>query len=146
MDVQLNTEYGTRLSHIMNGNLEYDLFRSEVCHMYHFDGDYGFIRKVMKSNLVVHLWNKNEFAKSLYVLAVIDYISWKNGVPLFEEYEQIRKCKLDNILYPSAIILLDRIEQSDKNRKQAIEDCKNDECGAFFFRHNIIERSIEDVI
>ena len=43
----MKTEYGTRLSHIMNGNLAYDLFRSDVCHMYHFDGDYEFIKKKM---------------------------------------------------------------------------------------------------
>lgn len=144
--MEVQSEYGARLLRIMNENLSYDTFRSEICHMYHFDGDYEFIRKVMKSNLVVYLWNKNEFAKSLYVLALIDYVSWKNDVPLFEEYESMRKRKLEDMLYPSAIVMMDRIEQSNKNRNQAIEECRNDECGVFFFRHNIIERSIEDVI
>lgn len=146
MEVQLNVVYDTRLFRIMNEKLSYDAFRSEICHMYHFDGDYEFIKKVMKSNLVLFLWNKNEYVKALYTLAMIDYISWKNDVPLFEEYEQMRKCKLENIIYPSAIVMLDRIEQSSRNRNMAIEECKNDKCGAFFFRHNIIERSIEDVI
>ena len=146
MEVQLNAEYGVRLLRIMNEDLSYDTFRSEVCHMYHFDGDYEFIRKVMKSNLVVYLWDKNEYAKALYALAMIDYISWKNGVPLFDEYEQMRKCKLEDTLYPSAIVMMDRIERSNRNRNQAIEECRKDECGVFFFRHNIIERSIEDVI
>lgn len=146
MEVQLSVKCGTRLLRIMNEKLSYDTFRSEICHMYHFDGDYEFIKKVMKSNLVVYFWNKKEYAKSLYVLAIIDYISWKNDVPLFEEYEQIRKRKLEDILYPSEIVMMDRIEQSNRNRNMAIEECRNDECGAFFFRHNIIERSIEDVV
>lgn len=146
MEVQVKVEYGRRLFRIMNENLSYDTFRSELCHMYHFDGDYEFIKKVLKTNLVMYLWEKKEFAKSLYVLAVIDYISWKNDVPFFEEYEWMRKCKLKNELYPSAIVMLDKIEQSNKNRNRALEECKDDECGMFFFRHNIIERSIEDVI
>lgn len=146
MEVRFNADCSVRLYRIMNEELSYDMFRSEICHMYHFDGDYEFIRKVMDANLVVYLWNKCEYAKALYTLAVIDYLSWKNDVPFFEEYEPMRKRKLEDILYPSAIVMLDRMEQSNRNRNMAIEECKNDECGAFFFRHNIIERSIEDVI
>jgi hypothetical protein len=114
--------------------------------MYHFDGDAVFISKVMKIDLVITLWNKGEYAKALYVLAIIDYISWKNDVPLFEGYSQIRKCKLENILYPAEVIMMDKIEHTHKNRDLAVITCKQDKCGKFFFRHNIIERSIEDVI
>jgi hypothetical protein len=143
---EINPKYDVRLNRVVNGTLSYDIFRSEICHMYHFDGDSVFISKVMKTNLVMILWNKREYAKALYVLALIDYISWKNDVPLFDGYAHIRKCKLENILYPSEVILMDKIEHTHKNRDIAVATCKQDECGVFFFRHNIIERSIEDVI
>lgn len=146
MENRINDVYDLRLKRLLSGNLSYDVFRSEICHMYHFDGDYEFIKKVMRSNLVMVLWNNHEYAKSLYSLAMIDYISWKNGVPLYEGYAEMRACKSEKILYPGGIVLLDKIEHSHRNRDEAIEVCSHDQCGKFFFRHNIIERSIEDVV
>ena len=108
-------KYDMRLKRLLGGKLSYDVFRSEICHMYHFDGDYEFISKVMRVNLVMVLWNNHEYDKALYTLAMIDYISWKNGVTLYEGYAKIRACKLEKILYPEGIILLDKIEHSHKN-------------------------------
>lgn len=139
---QVYTEHDMRLRRLISNKLSYDTFRSEVGHMYHFDGDYLFISKVMKTNLVMVLWNNKEYAKALYMLAMIDYVSWKNEVPLFQDYAQIRECKLENTLFPAEVVMMDKIENSHKNREIALEACKNDECGRFFFRHNIIERSI----
>ena len=79
-------KYDMRLKRLLGGKLSYDVFRSEICHMYHFDGDYEFISKVMRVNLVMVLWNNHEYDKALYTLAMIDYISWKNGVMLYEGY------------------------------------------------------------
>lgn len=143
----LNKEkYDIRLKRLLSGKLSYDIFRSEICHMYHFDGDYDFISKVMRTNLVMVLWNNHEYDKALYTLAMIDYITWKNGIALYEGYAKIRACKLEKILYPGGVILLDKIEHSHKNRDEAVKACSQDQCGAFFFRHNIIERNIEDVV
>ena len=135
-------ENDIRLHRLINDNLSYDTFRAEACHMYHFDGDYLFISKVMKTNLVMILWDNKEYVKALYMLAMIDYISWKNEVPLFQDYISIRSYKLEKPLFPSEVIMLDKIENSNKNKEIALETCKKDECGRFFFRHNIIERSI----
>lgn len=138
--------YDVRLIRLLNNELSYETFRSEICHMYHFDGDYNFISKVMKSNLVMVLWNRNEYAKALYALAMIDYISWKNHVPFFDGFAELRTYKLDKTLYPLEVVMLDKIEHSHTNRDEAAAVCSQDECGAFFFRHNIVERSIEDVV
>lgn len=142
MAKQVYVKYDMRLNRLMSARLSYDTFRSEVGHMYHFDGDYLFVSKVMKANLITKLWNKKEHAKALYILAVIDYLSWKNKVPFFPDFEPLRSCKLNELLFPAEVIMMDKIEHSDTNRKKALETCKNDECGRFFFRHNIIERNI----
>ena len=146
MRAEMTPNYNMRLHRLSNNNLSYDIFRSEICHMYHFDGDYKFIREVMTSQLVTVLWNKKEYAKALYTLAMIDYISWKNGVDLYEGYKELRACKLEKILYPEGIVLLDKIQNSSENRERAMQICRNDPCGVFFFRHNIIEKDIEDVV
>lgn len=146
METLIKEKYDMRLKRLLRGKLSYDVFRSEICHMYHFDGDYDFISKVMRTNLVMVLWNNHEYDKSLYTLAMIDYISWKNGVALYEGYAKIRACKLEKMIYPEGIILLDKIEHSHINRDEAVKACSQDPCGSFFFRHNIIERNIEDVV
>lgn len=65
MATQVSIEYGLRLNRLLNNNLSYEIFRSEICHMYHFDGDSLFISKVMETNLVIVLWTKKEYAKYL---------------------------------------------------------------------------------
>lgn len=139
-------EYDVRLLRLLDPELSYETFRSEICHMYHFDGDYHFIRKVMKSDLVMVFWNRNEYAKALYALAMIDYISWKNHVPFFDGFARLRTYQLEKPLYPLEVVMMDKLEHSHKNRDEAAAVCSQDACGAFFFRHNIIERSIEDVV
>jgi hypothetical protein len=114
--------------------------------MYKFSGDAEFISGVMGCDFANELWDRKEYAKSLYVLAMIDYLSWKNKVPYFDGYKSLRSCKLQDVLYPAGIVMLDKIEHSDKHRKKAIAECSKDDCGRFFFRHNIIEKSIEDVV
>ena len=135
MAIQICADYDMRLERLTYGNLSYDTFQSEACHMYHFDGDFLFISKVMKANLITVLWNREKYAKALYILAMVDYVSWKNDVPLFSDYEQIRASKLKAPLFPAEVIMLDKIEESYNNRRIALETCKNDECGKFFFRH-----------
>lgn len=134
-----------QLESLLYDDLSYDTFRSEICHMYKSDGAYGFINKVMRTDLVGTYWERKEYVKALYTLAMIDYISYKNNVPFYEGYEGIRKCKLEEIIYPPSILMLDKMENSHANRDKAVEECSNDECGVFFFRHNIIEKNITDV-
>jgi hypothetical protein len=43
--------------------------------------------------------------------------SWKHNVAYFEGYANIRAYKLDNPLYPTEVIMLDKIEHSNINRK-----------------------------
>jgi hypothetical protein len=146
MEVKDDIQYDVRYLRILNEDLTYDVFRSEICHMYHFDGTYNFIRKVMKGNLIFELWNKGEYYKALYTLAMVDYIAWKNNVPPFDGYDELRQYKLEKTVYPSGIVMMDRLEKTDKNKRAAYEECKNDDCGRFFIRYNIIEKEIEDVV
>ena len=79
-----------RMRRILNDTLSYDEFRSELCHMYKTDGNVVFLTKVLKSDMVNKLWEKKKYAYALYILSMVDYISWKNKVPFyngFNDYE-----------------------------------------------------------
>lgn len=132
-----------RVRRILNAQLSYDEFRSEICHMHKADGNILFLTKVLKYNMVNKLWQKKKYAYALYVLSMVDYISWKNKVPFYNGFNELRSCKLKNTLYPAEVIMLDKIDNSDRNKRNAYEECKNSECGKFFIRHNIVEISID---
>lgn len=135
--------YDLRVRRILKAQLSYDEFRSEICHMHKTDGNILFLTKVLKFNMVNKLWQKKKCAYALYVLAMVDYISWKNKVPFYNGFNELRSYKLKNILYPTEVIILDKIDNSDRNKRNACEECKNSECGKFFIRHNIVEISID---
>lgn len=132
-----------RMRRILKGTLSYDEFRSELCHMYKTDGNVVFLMKVLKSDAVGKLWSNENYAYALYIVAMIDYISWKNKVPFYNGFNELRSYKLKNTLYPAEVIILDKISHSDVNRKAAYEECKNSECGKFFIKHNIVEINID---
>lgn len=133
-----------RMRRILNDTLSYDEFRSELCHMYKTDGNIIFLTKVLKSDMVNKLWKKKKYAYALYILSMVDYISWKNKVPFYNGFNELRSYKLKNTLYPAEVIILDKIDNSNRNKRNAYEECKNSECGKFFIEHNIVEKSIEN--
>lgn len=110
--------------------------------MYKQEGTYAFIEKVIKSDLIRVLWNKKEEVNALYTLAMVDYISHINNVPYYAGYNDLRQYKIEETVYPSEVIMLDKLYKTDKYTKKAYEECKNDPCGKFFIRYNLIERSI----
>lgn len=133
-----------RLRRIINDDLTHDIFRSEVCHMHHFDGDTLFYEKILGSHAIDILWEKEKYFEALYLLAYIDYLTDKHNLPLLNCFEQYRKRKLSEIVYPSETLMLDELFHTDEYKKQAVADCQNDASGKFFIRHNIIEVEVED--
>lgn len=135
-----------QLQRIMNEDMQWDCYRSEVCHMLRFNGAADFIEKILLSNTVPHLWNRGAYPEALYLVALIDYLSDCYNAPLFEGFEYYRKQKLQKPIFPLGIVLEDKIRNTEENRKRAIEECSKDPCGKFFLKYNIIERSIDDVV
>ena len=138
MDKQLNDLFDDRLT--------YTNYRSELCHMRKDRGMGDFVEAIMRSGLIPFHWEHENYLYALYALAMIDYIAWQCNVPLFKGYEEYRHYKIRRLVYPPSIELLDRIENTDENKRKALEECRNSECGRFFLRFNIIERGIDDVI
>ena len=71
---------------------------------------------------------------------MLDYISRINGIPLCSRYDELRRCSLENPLYPRDIELICIFAGNDDRNKQALEECIPE-----FARHNIIEAAVRDV-
>ena len=100
-----------------------------------------FIFNVLQSNEIRALYEKGWYPESFYLLAMLDYISRLNNVPICNVYDDIRICKLQNIIFPSGIIAMASIYGDDKLKEQAF-----DESIPEFKRFNIVEREVRSVI
>ena len=81
------------------------------------------------------------YPESLYLLAMLDYISRENDVPLCDEYDDLRRCKLEKTIYPSSVLAMSAASKKDDELRHA-------EVMAIpeFKRFNIIESEVRNVI
>ena len=81
------------------------------------------------------------YPECLYLLAMIDYISRLNDIPLCTNYNRIRQLKLREKIYPVGIELADMVSDSGEMKIKA-------ELSAIpeFLRFNIVENEVRNVI
>ena len=130
---------------VLNKKMDTDLFKSEMCHMLKRLGDYNFIYEVISDNWVEYFWNKEWYFESLYVLAMIDYLTYIYKAPSYKPLDKYRCFKLSEPVYPFSMLLIDNINSNDNQKQKAIRECSEDECGRFFLKYNIVEKDIRDV-
>ena len=76
-----------------------------------------------------------------YNITMLDYLSRENGVPLCDEYDDLRRCKLNQPIYPASIRAMCAAEESDAAMKRAAEAAIPE-----FMRFNIVESEIRNVV
>jgi hypothetical protein len=103
-------------------------------------GDLDFLIDTLENGKIRKLYDKGWYAESLYLLAMTDYLSRENGFPLCADYNDLRKAKLAEIIYPAGILTLCAASGSgawkDRSRAEAIPE---------FLRHNIVEAEVRNV-
>ena len=120
---------------------DFDLFKSDICHKLKEMGDVDFIIHILDSNIIFEYYDKKWYPEALYVLAMLDYISRENSVPLCNAYDKLRQCKLSKPVYPSSIIAMSEAEKSNAPKETAAKNSIPE-----FLRHNIIESEVRNVI
>lgn len=119
----------------------FDTFKSNVCHRVKDIGDISFIIEILKSNIINEYFDKKWYAESLYLLAMIDYLSRINNVPICTDYDNLRTFRLEKVLYPTSA-LLDSSITNNPNLLQEYYDNSIPE----FKRFNIVENEVRDVV
>lgn len=119
---------------------KFETFKSNVCHLVKDKGDIDFIIDTLKSDKIRDYWRREWYPESFYLLAMVDYLSKENGLPLCREYDDIRSRTLSEPLYPRDIMLMAKLDSSldmrEQSRKEAIPE---------FMRFNIVESEIRNV-
>jgi transcriptional regulator with XRE-family HTH domain len=119
----------------------FETFKSNICHLVKDMGDLDFIIEILESNKIRKLYQKKWYPESLYLLAMVDYLSRENDLPICNEYSDIRAVRLCKPIYPSSVIAMSVLSRSDQPKKdsyaQAIPEFK---------RCNIVEAEVRNVV
>lgn len=142
-----------RLAHALNVSMEellapcfikrssFENFKSTVCHRVKELGDINFIIDTLESQDIRTYYNRKWYPESLYLLAMLDYLSRENDVPLCDDYDDLRRCRLEKPVYPAGIRALSAAAQNDAAIKEAAKTAIPE-----FMRFNIVENEVRNVI
>lgn len=129
------------LSPYLRKRCNFELFKSNVCHHLKELGDIEFIIDTLEQNEIREYYNNKWYPESFYLLAMLDYISRINDVPLCEEYSDLRRQSLKNTLYPASIVAVTAATNNDNMKLKAKADAIPE-----FMRFNIVESEVRNVI
>ena len=142
-----------RLAHTLNVSMEellapcfikrssFENFKSTVCHRVKELGDIDFIIDTLESQDIRTYYDRKWYPESLYLLAMLDYLSRENDVPLCDDYDDLRRCKLEKPVYPAGIRALSAAAQNDAAIKETAKTAIPE-----FMRFNIVENEVRNVI
>ena len=73
----------------------FENFKRTICHRLKELGEFDFISGTLESQDLRRYYEWEWYPKSLYLLAMLDYISRENNVPLDREYDDLVRCELE---------------------------------------------------
>ena len=119
----------------------FENFKSTVCHRVKELGDIDFIIDTLESHDIRIYYERKWYPESLYLLAMVDYISRENDVPLVSEYDDLRRCRLERPVYPASLRAVSAAARNDSILKEAEKTAIPE-----FMRFNIVENEVRNVI
>lgn len=129
------------LTPYLSQRCDFELFKSNVCHRVKDLGDVNFIIETLEKDDIRTYYNNNWYPESFYLLAMLDYISRVNDVPLCSEYNDLREKKLSETIYPSSVLAFSAVSQNSTAKEDAVKNAIPE-----FMRFNIVENEVRNVI
>ena len=137
----LNVSMESILSPCFVKRSSFENFKSTICHRVKALGDIDFIIDTLNRQEIRTYYDRKWYPESLYLLAMLDYISRENNVPLCDEYDDLRRCKLEKTVYPASVLALSAVSPMEDVLKRAVKAAIPE-----FKRFNIIESEVRNVI
>jgi len=145
-----------RLSHVLGVSMEmllmdamekkdlvrpmFETFKSNICHLVKDMGDIDFLMEVTKSERILSYLERQWYREGLYLLGMVDYLCRENNLPYDEQYAELRRVKLSEVLYPAGILIMCAALKSDEPKEQSLKEAIPE-----FLRHNIVEAEVRNV-
>ena len=125
----------------MDYRSSFETFKSNTCHRVKDMGDIDFIIDALEKDTIRNLYEKMWYPESLYLLGMVDYLSKMNSLPICTNYNDIRRHKLAQIVYPSSVLIQSAVMHNEdikeEARKRAIPE---------FMRFNIVESEVRNLV
>ncbi len=121
--------------------IDFELFKSNTCHELKEKGDIKFLIEALEADSIRQYYRMKWYPECLYLLAMVDYISRLNDIPICTQYDDLRNMKLKEIIFPSSVLAASYIAKNDDCMKQAIAESIPE-----FMRFNIVESEVRNVI
>lgn len=119
---------------------DFEAFKSSVCHSIKEWDEIEFIIKILESRQIFTYWERKWYPECFYLLAMVDYLSRMNDIPLCKEFDHIRTFTLEKPLYPRDVRLAAKLSSDLDIREKCLQEAIPE-----FLRFNIIESEIRNV-
>jgi transcriptional regulator with XRE-family HTH domain len=137
----LNTSMEELLAPCFFQRSSFENFKSAICHKVKEMGDIDFIIDTLESDAIRTYYNRKWYPESLYLLAMVDYLSRLNDVPIDSEYDDLRRRKLEKTVYPSSLRAMSVAVKDNTVLKEAEKAAIPE-----FLRFNIVESEVRNVV
>lgn len=138
MESLIESEIVTKETPIRRSSFE--VFKSNVCHLVKDKGDIDFIIDTLEADEIRRLYDRKWYPEAFYLLAMVDYLSRENNIPLCRNYNDIRNQSLAKTIYPASAVLSDAAMQTDKHKAETMRNAIPE-----FMRFNIVESEVRNV-
>ena len=101
----------------------------------------GFMIDLLETDEIRMLYNKQWYPEALYLLAMLDYLSRENHIPICTKYDDIRARKLSKPIFPAGVLMTSEVLKTDEPKRKAEQEAIPE-----FKRFNIIENGVRDVV
>ncbi len=118
----------------------FETFKGNVCHYVKAEGDIDFIIETLESRDIRRYWERQWYPEAFYLLAMVDYLSRENDLPLCEEYDDMRSCSLEEPIFPRDVSLAAKISPELNRKEMCVREAIPE-----FKRFNIMESEVRDV-
>lgn len=125
----------------MRKTIPFELFKSNVCHRIKDMGDLPFIIETLKNDEIRSCYRNKQYAQAFYLLAMVDYLSRENDLPLCSAYSDLRKQKLAEPVYPQSVLAMAKVTEDDTVMAESLEHAIPE-----FRNFNIAESEVRYVI
>nr|WP_297936609.1 hypothetical protein [uncultured Lachnoclostridium sp.] len=119
----------------------FETFKSNTCHRVKDMGDLAFIIETLENDTIRDLYKRKWYLESMYLLGMVDYLSKLNDLPMCTNYNDIRKQKLSQTVYPSSVLMKVAVMKDDKIKEEAIKSAIPE-----FMRFNIVESDVRNLV
>ena len=104
-------------------------------------GDVDFMLSLLESDEIRKLYDRHWYPEALYLLAMLDYLSRENDIPLCTKYEDLRVQKLNKPIFPVGVMMTSEVLGSDEPMRKAEQNAIPE-----FRRFNIIESEVRNIV